>query len=56
MGVAMLLRNYWDRQDAAQRVGEAVRRTLAEGDHTVDIYVQGAISTAEFTSHICKNL
>lgn len=56
MSVAMLLRHYWDRQDAAQRVEEAVRRTLAEGDHTVDIYVQGAISTAEFTGHICKNL
>ncbi len=56
MSTAMLLRLYWNRQEAAQRIEEAVYRTLAEGDHTIDIYVQGAISTAEFTNHICNNL
>lgn len=56
MSVAMLLRHYWNRLDAAKRIEDAVYRTLAEGDHTVDIYTQGAISTAEFTARVRANL
>jgi homoisocitrate dehydrogenase len=56
MSVAMLLRHYWNRQNAAQDIEDAVRVTLREGDHTVDIYTQGAISTDDFTSRVCAHL
>jgi homoisocitrate dehydrogenase len=56
MSTAMLLEHFWQRPDAARRIENAVRKTLAEGDHTIDIYTQGAISTANFTARICDNL
>ena len=56
MSVAMLLRHYWNRQDAAQRIESAVHKTLKQGDHTVDILLDGAISTGDFTKRICANL
>ncbi len=56
MSVAMLLRHYWNRKAEADRVDQAVRVTLAEGDHTVDIYKQGAISTKDFTARVIANL
>lgn len=56
LSVAMLLRHYWDRYDAADRIEKAVRLTLAEGDYTVDVYDQGAISTADFTTRVCSHL
>lgn len=56
MSVAMLLRHYWNRQEAAQKIEDAIRTTLAHGDHTVDIYSQDAISTLDFTAHVCAHL
>jgi homoisocitrate dehydrogenase len=56
MSVAMLLRHYWNRLEAADRVDKAVRVTLSAGDHTVDIYTQGAMSTKDFTASVIANL
>ena len=56
MSAAMLLRHHWERNDAALRIENAVRRTLSEGAHTADIYAEGAISTTEFTDKVCKHL
>ncbi len=56
MSVAMLLRHFWNRQAEAQQIEDAIRVTLREGDHTVDIYTQGAISTADFTNRVCSHL
>lgn len=56
MSVAMLLRHYWNRQEAADRIDRAVRVTLGEGDHTVDVYTQGAMSTRDFTARVIANL
>jgi homoisocitrate dehydrogenase len=56
LSVAMLLRLYWNRYEAADRIEKAVHLTLAEGDHTVDVYAQGAISTADFTTRVYANL
>lgn len=56
LSLAMLLRHHWHRLEDAQRVEDAVYATLSKGDHTVDIYTEGAISTQEFTDHICAHL
>jgi len=56
LSVAMLLRHYWNRLEAADQVERAVRQTLAQGDHTIDIYAQDAISTADFTARVCAHL
>lgn len=56
LSVAMLLRHHWHRLDDAQRVETAVYAALKEGDHTADIYSEGALSTQEFTDHVCANL
>lgn len=56
LSVAMLLRHRWNRQEAAQRISDAIHATFLEGDHTVDIYAEGAISTTEFTRRICSHL
>jgi homoisocitrate dehydrogenase len=56
LSVAMLLRHFWNRQDAAQRIDDAVRQTLDEGAYTADIFPQGAISTDEFTERVCAHL
>lgn len=56
MSVAMLLRHYWNRQDAALRIENAVHKTLSEGGHTIDIEAEGSLSTGEFTKRICANL
>ena len=53
---AMLLRHHWHRHEAALAIENAVRRTLSEGAHTADIYVENAISTQEFTDKVCKHL
>ena len=56
LSVAMLLRLYWNRLDAANKIEQAVRKTLSEGDYTVDIYTEGAISTTDFTKRVCSHL
>lgn len=56
LSVAMLLRHHWGRRDLARRVEAAVREVFAQGDHTVDIYSDGAISTVDFTNHVLKQL
>ncbi|MCC6615050.1 MAG: isocitrate/isopropylmalate dehydrogenase family protein [Anaerolineae bacterium] len=56
LSVAMLLRHHWRREDDARNIEEAVYAVLSEGDHTTDIYSEGAISTADFTDKICSHL
>jgi homoisocitrate dehydrogenase len=56
LSIGMLLRHHWQRPEAAQRVEDAVYTTLRDGDHTVDIYAEGALSTVDFTQRICSNL
>ena len=56
LSAALLLRHFWDMQEAADRVEEAVRSTLSEGGHTVDIYREDAISTEAFTGKVIAHL
>jgi homoisocitrate dehydrogenase len=56
LSVAMLLRHFWNRLEAADKIDTAIRKTLSEGDHTVDIYSEGAISTADFTARVCSHI
>jgi homoisocitrate dehydrogenase len=56
LSVAMLLRHFWDRQEAADRIENAVRTTLDKGGYTADIYHDGAISTVEFAERVCSLL
>ncbi len=56
LSVAMLLRHHWHRLEDAQRVETAVYAALKQGDHTADIFSEGALSTQEFTDHVCANL
>ncbi len=56
LSVAMLLRHYWNLQDEANRVDQAIRNTLAEGDFTADIYREDAVSTSQFSQHVMANL
>jgi isocitrate/isopropylmalate dehydrogenase len=42
--------------DIAQRINDAVRATLAEGDYTADVVMEGALSTAQFTDRVCDHL
>lgn len=56
LSAALLLRYHWHMPEAAERIEAAVYATLAEGDHTSDIYIEGAISTRAFTDRICQHL
>ncbi len=56
LSVAMLLRHYWGRPEVAQKIEEAVLMTFSQGDHTLDIYADRAISTVDFTERICEHL
>src|SRR5262249_13915950 len=56
LSVAMLLRHFWKRQDAAIHIETSVRETLDSGEYTADIYGEGAISTAEFADRVCARL
>ena len=56
LSAALLLRHHWHLPESADRIDAAVYATLAEGDHTSDIYIEGAISTQEFTDHVCAHL
>ena len=56
LSIAMLLRHHWGRRDLARKVEAAVRNALTEGDHTSDVYIEGAISTTAFTEKVCNNL
>ena len=56
LSVALLLRHHWVLIDVAQRLEDAVRATLDEGDHTIDIYSEGAISTDAFTERVISHL
>jgi homoisocitrate dehydrogenase len=56
LSVAMLMRHHWGRGDIARTIEEAVKAALSEGDHTIDIYSEGAISTEEFTERVCLHL
>jgi len=56
LSVAMLLRHHWQMEEQAQRIESAVYHVLSEGDHTSDIYSEGAISTIEFTNRVIAHL
>ncbi len=56
LSVAMLLRHHWHNPEAAHSVEEAIFLVLNQGDHTIDINGEDAISTEEFTQHVCQNL
>jgi homoisocitrate dehydrogenase len=56
LSVAMLLKHYWQRLDAASRIENAVRMALDNGSYTADIYGEGSISTTQFADQVCANL
>jgi len=56
LSVAMLLRHHWNRPHEARCIEEAVHDVLSAGAHTMDIYSEGAISTADFTRNVCARL
>lgn len=56
LSVAMLVRHHWKMPDVAECIEEAVRATLRDGDHTVDIYIDDAIGTEEFTNHVIAHI
>lgn len=56
LSVAMLLRHHWQMPDAAQCIEDAVRATLQRGSYTVDIALEGALNTEEFTNRVIANL
>jgi homoisocitrate dehydrogenase len=56
LSMAMLLRHHWQLADEALRVENAVYSALKQGDHTPDIFIDGALSTQEFTDHVCSLL
>ncbi len=54
--MAQLLRYHWRLIDAAQRVEDAIRTTLAAGLYTADIDPANALSTTAFTDAVCARL
>lgn len=56
LSLGMLMRHFWQRDDLAQRIDNAVQDTLKTGSHTFDIYNDGAISTESFTNLIIQHL
>jgi homoisocitrate dehydrogenase len=56
LSIALLLRHHWHRNEIADQVEAAIYATLRQGDHTLDIYSEGALSTQEFTNHVCAYL
>ena len=56
LSIGLLLRHHWHMPEAAQKVEDAVRITLEQGNHTIDLYREGAISTQEFTERVCSFL
>ena len=54
--VVMLLNHHWNRPDLGEKIDKAVHRTLDDGDHTIDIYSEGAISTDAFVERVIANL
>jgi homoisocitrate dehydrogenase len=56
LSLAMLLHYHWDMPEEALAIQNAVLTTLSDGDHTVDIYVEGAISTEAFTESVIQHL
>ncbi len=56
LSIAMLLRHHWGRHEDALAVEGAVCDALREGNHTSDIYTEGAISTDDFTRRVCAHL
>ena len=56
LSVAMLLRHHWHMPEQAERIENAIRATLQDGYHTVDLYPEGAIGTREFTDRVIEHL
>lgn len=56
LSLAMMLRHHWHREEAAQSIEAAVYNTLKDGEHTVDIFNEGAISTQAFTDRVCSHI
>jgi homoisocitrate dehydrogenase len=56
LSVVMLLRHHWHLDDEAHKIQEAIRCTLEDGFHTVDIQPDKAISTSEFTERVIAHI
>lgn len=56
LSIALLIRHHWKQGDAATRIENAVRETLHAGVHTADIFIDGAMSTEEFTDSVIDKL
>ena len=56
LSLAMLVRYYWGMNEEAERMEQAVYRTLDEGNYTADLRPDGNISTEEFTQQIINHL
>ncbi len=56
LSVAMMVRYHWKQPDIAEKIEHAVTQTLEDGDYTMDIHSEGAISTDEFTEHVISYL
>lgn len=56
LSVALLLRHHWQRDKEAHQIEAAIYTALKEGEHTSDIYNEGAISTQEFTDRVCSQI
>lgn len=56
LSVGMLLRHHWRMPERAQCIEDAVRATLQRGSYTVDIALEGAINTEEFTDRVISSL
>lgn len=56
LSVALLLRHHWQQYEAAQRIEDAVRRTLEKGGYTFDLGSDGSLSTTAFTQRVIAHL
>lgn len=56
MSLALLINYQWNNSEVAQKIADAIHDTLSDGIHTVDINVDGAISTDAFTEQIISHI
>jgi homoisocitrate dehydrogenase len=56
LSLALLLRHHWRLPEQADRIEEAVRRTLEGGSYTADLQGESRMTTDEFMDRLCANL
>lgn len=56
LSVGMLLRYHWKLPELARCIEDGVRATLSQGIYTVDIALDGALNTEEFTQRVIDHL